>query len=194
MTRTKAEAKAAAAGGKLKVYRNKRLPGGYGTLDIKGDNARARRHARRRVARGAARQRAGQCVACGRRRARRGRLKCAPCAQRQAQYTRASRYGLSAAAYADLTKRQRDRCFACRRPLHRRGFVDHCHKTGRVRALTCNRCNTAEGLVKGTNLVDWAARIIALREPTPVAAVIIGGPRVVRVRRGGASAARPDPL
>jgi hypothetical protein len=48
--------------------------------------------------------------------------------------------------------------------------------------LLCRGCNAAEGLVKHVNLIDWAARIVGLREEEPVGAVIIDGPRVVRVR------------
>lgn len=188
MTLGQALSKAAASGGKLRVYRNKSLPGGYGTLDVA--TARAKERRRDRQARNAwhaaryyeGRRRAGLCVGCGRRRPRRDRLQCRPCAISQAHRVRASKYGITPADYRALHRQQRDRCFTCRRRLNARGVVDHCHKTGRVRGLLCGRCNVAEGLLKRANLVAWAARILALREEAPVAAVVLGGSRTVRVR------------
>jgi hypothetical protein len=38
--------------------------------------------------------------------------------------------------------RQQDRkCFVCHKRPRKPLFIDHCHKTGRVRALLCVRCN-----------------------------------------------------
>jgi hypothetical protein len=64
------------------------------------------------------------------------------------EYHRRFRYGLSAAEYEALLARQGGRCAACRRkPKRKRRLeVDHCHVTGRVRGLLCNRCNTMLGM------------------------------------------------
>lgn len=56
------------------------------------------------------------------------------------------RYGINLDEYNDMLLRQGGGCAICHaksayksntKPL----FVDHCHKTGRVRGLLCNRCN-----------------------------------------------------
>ena len=59
-----------------------------------------------------------------------------------------SRLGLSLKQYEDLLKEQEGKCAICRRhPTRTRLAVDHCHKTGRVRGLLCNNCNTGLGLL-----------------------------------------------
>lgn len=41
--------------------------------------------------------------------------------------------------------------------------LDHCHKTGKIRGVLCDRCNAAEGMVLGTGLdpIEWAKRLKA---------------------------------
>jgi len=49
------------------------------------------------------------------------------------------KYGLSRAQFGAMVAFQNSRCLVCheRAPLS----VDHCHRTGKVRALLCCRCN-----------------------------------------------------
>lgn len=48
--------------------------------------------------------------------------------------------------YNDRRMRCGDRCEWCREPFTKRGpDIDHCHVTGRLRALVCLKCNAAEG-------------------------------------------------
>jgi hypothetical protein len=59
-----------------------------------------------------------------------------------------TKYGISIEEYETMHIKQNGRCFLCeseseRRPLN----VDHCHKTGKVRKLLCDKCNLALGLV-----------------------------------------------
>jgi hypothetical protein len=55
------------------------------------------------------------------------------------------RYGITQAEFDSLKKQQGGVCFICRRP-NVRVVVDHCHITGRVRGLLCDRCNGIIGI------------------------------------------------
>ena len=68
-------------------------------------------------------------------------------------------YGVSHLDVQALYERQGGRCAICgcgeedsiyggKQGGTQRFGVDHCHRTGRVRALLCNRCNTAVARVK----------------------------------------------
>jgi hypothetical protein len=82
------------------------------------------------------------------------------CSRRHKAYYRANKdrwrfgnlrreYGLSESEYNRLMSAQEGRCPICKSlfgPL--KGMspcVDHCHETGRIRALLCVRCNTVIG-------------------------------------------------
>jgi hypothetical protein len=52
-------------------------------------------------------------------------------------------------AYNDLYKQQKGRCGICKNKQKGKSLaVDHNHETGQVRALLCQFCNTAIGLVR----------------------------------------------
>lgn len=60
-------------------------------------------------------------------------------------------FKISIIEYNKLLKNQNFKCAGCGR--HKNEFnkalaVDHCHKTGRIRGLLCQNCNTSLGLVK----------------------------------------------
>lgn len=63
------------------------------------------------------------------------------------------KYGLTVEDYEAMLADQDGRCAICRergvpgRSITRVLAVDHCHATGRVRALLCHRCNGALGMV-----------------------------------------------
>lgn len=59
-------------------------------------------------------------------------------------------YGIDAEDWARMFNAQQEVCAGCHRPLHfdRRTHVDHCHATGVVRGLLCNRCNYILGVAK----------------------------------------------
>lgn len=66
------------------------------------------------------------------------------------------KYNLTQMEYQDLLDSQGGGCAICTAsPRVRKMVVDHCHKTGRVRGILCNQCNTAIGL-----LGDFADRIM----------------------------------
>lgn len=60
-------------------------------------------------------------------------------------------YGLTIEQFEELVKAQNNKCFICDieggyngKPL----YVDHCHKSGRVRRLLCQHCNSGLGMFK----------------------------------------------
>jgi Recombination endonuclease VII len=67
-------------------------------------------------------------------------------------------YGISAAEYDALLAKQGGVCAICRQHSKRRLCVDHCHLTGTVRGLLCDRCNLGLGYLKE----DQASLVAAL--------------------------------
>ena len=68
---------------------------------------------------------------------------------------RISLYRVSSDLYEEMLREQGYVCKICRQPESRRQkgqvdnlSVDHCHKSGVVRGLLCNRCNVILGLSK----------------------------------------------
>jgi hypothetical protein len=67
------------------------------------------------------------------------------------EYERKKRYGMERGQYDQMLAAQRGRCAICGTddPSPRRSFaVDHCHDTGKVRALLCTGCNAGIGHFK----------------------------------------------
>ena len=63
------------------------------------------------------------------------------------------RYGITPEDYEEMLSKQKGKCAICDRqgqsPGNKRLLdVDHCHKTGKIRGLLCNRCNQSMGKVK----------------------------------------------
>lgn len=58
-------------------------------------------------------------------------------------------FGLSRKDYEGMLKEQSNKCRICNlEATKKRLCVDHCHKTGKVRALLCTRCNATLGQVQ----------------------------------------------
>lgn len=60
------------------------------------------------------------------------------------------RYGLTIDDYIVMSRAQNDKCFICGKinefgPWNKKLVVDHCHKTGKVRKLLCDKCNKGLG-------------------------------------------------
>lgn len=64
------------------------------------------------------------------------------------------KYGLTKEQHLEMFSRQNGKCKICNRikPL----VVDHCHETGKVRGLLCDRCNLLMGYVDQVELLKSA--------------------------------------
>jgi hypothetical protein len=90
--------------------------------------------------------------------------RCPPCAKTFGQIQRTwirranrlkRKYGLTIEDYDRMADTQGNACVVCREPDDDL-FVDHDHRTGQVRGLLCNRCNTLLGYLErgGWSLLD----------------------------------------
>ncbi len=73
-----------------------------------------------------------------------------------------SHYGLTLDDYNRMSEEQNGRCYICKQlpnawqskgkngPIAPKLVVDHCHKTGRVRRLLCQRCNNLVARMEST--------------------------------------------
>lgn len=60
--------------------------------------------------------------------------------------TRCKKYGISVEQYKAMLATQSNKCKICHSET--KLFIDHCHKTGKVRGLLCNNCNLVLGSMK----------------------------------------------
>jgi hypothetical protein len=73
------------------------------------------------------------------------------------------RYSLTRTQQIALLEQQNNKCQICNKVVElfagpKGGFVDHDHKTGEVRGILCNRCNT---IVGGIENLDNIERLLA---------------------------------
>lgn len=70
-------------------------------------------------------------------------------------------YGLNSEDYTQMLNKQNGQCLICNDSENngRNLCVDHCHNTGRVRGLLCDKCNLSIGLLR-----DDAIRVKKLFE------------------------------
>lgn len=71
------------------------------------------------------------------------------------------KYGITLDQFNQLSIQQEDKCPICNKHkdiLDQSMSVDHCHKTGKVRALLCNPCNAAVGFIQEN--VENAQRLV----------------------------------
>lgn len=66
------------------------------------------------------------------------------------------RYGITLDEYNQMVKSQRGKCGICAEK--KKLFVDHCHKTKKVRGLLCSQCNHGLGMFKDN--VDFLSKAI----------------------------------
>jgi len=83
----------------------------------------------------------GNCVECN-----------AHTAKKRKEYTKWKRvekiYGLSKSQVEEMISNQNNTCLICETNFNEKNMhIDHCHKTNKVRALLCSKCNQAIGLL-----------------------------------------------
>lgn len=91
------------------------------------------------------RKRSGLCIRCGKTPPRDGVTTCATCARDLREDSLLKKYGVSLAEYDARYIAQGSRCAICSRKF-KKLFIDHDHKTEKVRGLLCHSCNVAIGL------------------------------------------------
>lgn len=60
-------------------------------------------------------------------------------------------YGITNLEYDLLVSHKNNSCYICGKPKEDNGYklsVDHCHKTNKIRGLTCGACNSMLGYAK----------------------------------------------
>lgn len=69
------------------------------------------------------------------------------------------KYGITYDQYVEMLEQQEGQCGVCKDKLDqgKHTHVDHCHSTGKVRGLLCNKCNVALGLLKDNPDIAHAA-------------------------------------
>lgn len=72
--------------------------------------------------------------------------------------TRKYAYGLSDEQVQAITDEQGGHCAICGKANHRALCLDHCHSTGKVRGLLCDRCNV--GLARFGDSIENLQRAI----------------------------------
>lgn len=76
------------------------------------------------------------------------------------------RYGITADQYEAMAQEQKGVCAICYEPPARKRLsVDHCHGTGKVRGLLCERCNSFLGRVND-NAMILASAVTYLHDTT----------------------------
>jgi hypothetical protein len=73
-----------------------------------------------------------------------------------------SRYGMTLDDYNDMFKEQKGSCAICKThqvDLKGKLCVDHCHKSGKVRALLCYKCNNQVGVFEHSDIKALSAYV-----------------------------------
>lgn len=64
-------------------------------------------------------------------------------------------YGITLADYNAMFDKQKGKCAICKTHqmnIKQKLCVDHCHTTGKVRALLCNKCNVSLGTYENADI------------------------------------------
>lgn len=75
------------------------------------------------------------------------------------KYNLKHKYNLTVDEYNSLVDKHGSKCAICRKDDGRL-CIDHCHSTGKVRGILCNRCNTSLHLIENHNLHSRALKYL----------------------------------
>lgn len=79
--------------------------------------------------------------------------------QKQLDYVRFRKYGISGDEFRAIVAKQNHQCPICLRNIDKNFSVDHEHTTGKIRGIICNDCNLAMG-----NAGESSARLRAMAD------------------------------
>jgi hypothetical protein len=86
------------------------------------------------------------CVRCGKERAETDRTNSVYCYGCWRNWWLLRKYGITNTQFAELLASQQGRCKICRIEENGRTWhVDHCHESGVVRGILCDKCNRGLG-------------------------------------------------
>ena len=73
-------------------------------------------------------------------------------------------FGITEKEYVDMFNLQQGKCKICnthRNKLNENLFVDHCHKSNKIRGLLCRKCNAGLGIFKdNTDIINSALKYL----------------------------------
>ncbi len=79
-----------------------------------------------------------------------------------------NRYNLTLEQFDQMLKSQNNQCLICEeilKPTSHGRHIDHCHTTGKVRGILCQRCNTGIGkFEENVNLLKKAIAYIEVHQ------------------------------
>ncbi len=82
---------------------------------------------------------------------------------KQKGYSLWTKFKLTPQQYKEHLEKQGNKCWICKGTPKQALAVDHCHKSGKVRALLCSPCNTGIGMFKeNTKLLEAAMHYLNL--------------------------------
>lgn len=85
-------------------------------------------------------KKAGVCTSCKKEKAEFNRARCIECGKHARDNTK------NRQKFEHLSLVQMGKCGLCENELNNKYVIDHCHKTGIVRAALCPRCNIGLGM------------------------------------------------
>lgn len=118
-------------------------------------------------ARRAKRKRLGICLRCPNPSG--GKTYCPQCRAKIRARQLEKKNGLTQERYEATVQKQNGCCAICHKPT-KNLYIDHCHKTGKFRALLCNLCNTGLGMFfESVEIMSSAIRYVQRYDPAVTA-------------------------